>query len=61
MEKRKRKEIPLQESLALKLVAKKRRTDLVPTGSTLLNLALSGKPYGGFKLGTIVNVVGDYG
>ena len=38
---------------------KKRRTDLVPTGSTLLNLALSGEPDGGFKLGTICNVIGD--
>jgi len=36
-----------------------RRSDLVPTGSTLLNLALSGQSIGGFKLGTIVNVVGD--
>ena len=32
---------------------------LVPTGSTLLNLALSDDPYGGFYLGTIVNIVGD--
>lgn len=32
---------------------------LVPTGSTLLNLALSGNPFGGFRLGSIVNIVGD--
>ena len=36
-----------------------RRSDLVPTGSTLLNLALSGQANGGFKLGTIANLVGD--
>ena len=35
------------------------RERLVPTGSTLLNLALSDDPYGGFYLGTIVNIVGD--
>lgn len=35
------------------------RGELVPTGSTLLNLALSDNPYGGWKLGSIVNLVGD--
>lgn len=35
------------------------RYGLVPTGSTLLNLALSGNPLGGFKLGSIINIVGD--
>jgi RecA/RadA recombinase len=33
--------------------------ELVPTGSTLLNLALSDWPYGGYGLGRLVNLVGD--
>jgi len=32
---------------------------LIPTGSTLLNLALSDDPYGGYPLGSMVNLVGD--
>lgn len=32
---------------------------LIPTGSTLLNLALSDNPKGGFYLGTISNIIGD--
>ena len=32
---------------------------LVPTGSTLLNLAMSDTPFGGPKLGTMINVIGD--
>lgn len=32
--------------------------DLVPTGSTLLNLALSDNPDGGYRLGTMVNIIG---
>ena len=32
---------------------------LVPTGSTMLNLALSDNPYGGYLLGTLVNIIGD--
>jgi RecA/RadA recombinase len=36
-----------------------RRVDLIPTGSTLLNLALSGSPYGGYPTGQVVNLVGD--
>ena len=32
---------------------------LLPTGSTLLNLALSDNPYGGYVKGTIVIIVGD--
>jgi len=39
---------------------KKRRTDLVPTGSTLLNLALSGEPDGGYRIGRITNLIGDW-
>lgn len=33
--------------------------ELVPTGSTLLNCALSDWPYGGYGLGRLVNLVGD--
>lgn len=33
--------------------------DFVPTGATLLNLALSDRAFGGFSKGTMVNVVGD--
>jgi len=32
----------------------------VSTGSTLLNLALSDNPYGGFALGKFANIIGDY-
>jgi recombination protein RecA len=35
------------------------RDMLIPTGSTMLNLALSDDPYGGFALGTINNIIGD--
>lgn len=31
----------------------------IPTGSTLLNLALSENPFGGWKVGTVVNIIGD--
>lgn len=33
--------------------------DLVPTGSTLMNLALSDSPHGGYMLGKMANLVGD--
>lgn len=33
--------------------------DLIPTGSTLANLALSDNPYGGWRRGSIGNLVGD--
>jgi len=33
--------------------------DLIPTGSALLNLALSDHVYGGFRKGSIVNIIGD--
>lgn len=36
-----------------------RDDDLLPTGSTLLNLALSENPYGGWVKGSIANVIGD--
>jgi RecA/RadA recombinase len=32
---------------------------LIPTGTTLLNCACSGFPMGGFKKGTLVNIIGD--
>ena len=35
------------------------RLDLIPTGSTLLNLALSDSIDGGFIKGSIVNIIGD--
>lgn len=38
----------------------KPETLFVSTGSVLLNLALSDDPYGGFALGKLVNIVGDY-
>jgi recombination protein RecA len=34
-------------------------TRLIPTASTMLNLALSDDPHGGFLLGTINNIIGD--
>jgi len=33
--------------------------DLIPTGSTLLNCALSGNPFGGYGKGKVVNIIGD--
>ena len=35
------------------------KSKLVPSGSTLLNLALSDNPFGGYLRGTMVNTVGD--
>ena len=32
---------------------------LIPTGCTLLNLALSDDPFGGYPLGSMVNLIGD--
>jgi len=32
---------------------------LISTGSTMLNLALSGDPFGGYALGTVVHIIGD--
>jgi len=37
----------------------KHRDDLLPSGSTLLNLALAENPYGGWSVGKIVNIIGD--
>jgi len=55
VEKRLRKSIS-----AVKQTPIKKRTDLVPTGSTLLNLRLSGTPYGGYRIGRITNIIGDW-
>ncbi len=38
---------------------KHERTDLLPTGSTLLNLALSDNKSGGWLKGSMVNIIGD--
>jgi len=34
-------------------------TEFIPTGSTLLNCAISDNPFGGYKIGKIGNLVGD--
>ena len=39
--------------------AERRIPKTISTGSTLLNLALSDDPYGGFAIGTIANIIGD--
>ncbi len=33
--------------------------DLIPTGSTILNCALSDNPFGGYGKGKVVNIIGD--
>lgn len=35
------------------------KKDLISTGSTLLNLALSDYPYGGYRPGRLVHIIGD--
>ena len=35
-----------------------KKDDLIPMGSTLLNLAMSGTIYGGAKKGTMINIIG---
>jgi recombination protein RecA len=42
-----------------KPISKKPVSKLVSTGSTLLNLAASDTPDGGFAVGTLVNIIGD--
>ena len=37
----------------------KKGDSLLSTGSTMLNLALTDNPYGGYPKGCLVNVVGD--
>lgn len=59
--KRQAQEIPDTDSEddEIEIVGIVNRDMLIPTGSTLLNLALSDDPYGGFVLGTMVNIIGD--
>jgi len=54
-----REKIDLSNGQVVEEEEVERRAGLVPTGSTLLNLALSDNPHGGYLLGTMVNVVGD--
>lgn len=35
------------------------KDNLIPSGSTLLNCALSDNPYGGYGIGKLVNLIGD--
>lgn len=35
------------------------RTIFIPTGAAILNLRLSGTPFGGYPLGRIINIIGD--
>lgn len=49
----------MRKSLDIGEEAGRKETDLIPTGSTLLNLALSDDSYGGYAKGTIVNPIGD--
>ena len=44
---------------AAKKSSKIDRNELVPSGSTLLDLACSNSIYGAFKIGTMVNIIGD--
>lgn len=48
-----------EERDEIEVLGKVDRERLIPTGSTLLNLALSDDPYGGFVLGTMANIIGD--
>lgn len=43
-----------------KMIKRIRLADLAPTGSTRLNCACSDNPYGGYRLGTIANIIGQY-
>ena len=50
-----------EERMEIELISDKviKKEKLVSTSSTMLNLALSDNPEGGFYLGTIVNIIGD--
>lgn len=48
-----------EESSACKSETSYTDDDLLPTGSTLLNLALSDTNQGGWRKGTMVNIIGD--
>jgi RecA/RadA recombinase len=41
------------------LIKRGKKLDLLPTGSTLLNLACADSPFGGYSMGSIVNLVSD--
>jgi hypothetical protein len=41
------------------LIKRGTKLDLLPTGSTLLNLACADSPFGGYSMGSIVNLVSD--
>jgi RecA/RadA recombinase len=43
-----------------KLIKRIKLADLVPTGVTELNCACSDNPFGGYRLGTLVNLIGQY-
>jgi len=58
--------LPLEEDVATSSPvgvalgkASRSRGNLIPTGSVLLNLALSDNPYGGYSIGSMANLVGD--
>ena len=58
--KKKKDTVETAQTAGVKDSGSTRRSDLVPTGSTLLNLALSNTPYGGYRLGRITNLIGDW-
>jgi RecA/RadA recombinase len=45
--------------MAAELIKRGKKLDLLPTGSTLLNLACADSPFGGYSMGSIVNLVSD--
>lgn len=55
-----RKKMPISKQIAeRKETVEKKVNVFAPTGSTLLNLACSDRPNGGFHAGKMVNIVGD--
>lgn len=49
----------IEDSIKPKQKEKKPKPLLIPTGSTMLNLACSDSVRGGYKAGTIINLIGD--
>jgi recombination protein RecA len=49
------------ESMKREVAHEKDKQELLSTGSTLLNLALSNNPRGGLQKGKLVNIIGDSG
>jgi len=45
--------------MAAELIKRGKKLDLLPTGSTLLNLACADSPFGGYSMGSVVNLVSD--